>query len=79
MGRKGRPTKFVLTYEQKLWDNYNPYHPPVDPKGKQLDEHYDDKNLKKMNKVLTQICNLAGYEVNKSAINIISKNILDTV
>lgn len=79
MGRKGRPTKFVLTYEQKVWDNYNPYHPMKDANYKELEEHYNEKHLKQMNKVLTQLATLAGYETNKSVINIYSKNLLDTV
>lgn len=79
MGRKGRPTKYVLSYEQKVWDNYNPYNPPLDPRGKKLEEHYDEQKLKKMHKALTQLSILAGYEPNKTYITILSKRLLDTV
>jgi hypothetical protein len=79
MGRKGRPTKYVLSYEQKVWDNYNPYNPPLDPRGKQLEQHYDEKKLLKMEKAVTQLANLAGYEANRGLITSISKRLLDAV
>jgi hypothetical protein len=79
MGRRGRPTKFVLTYEQKVWDNYSPYFPMKEPTAKELEKHYDDKHLKKMEKALTKMCILAGYEPNKGLITSMSKRLLDTV
>jgi hypothetical protein len=79
MARRGRPTKFTLTYEQKVWDNYNPYFPMKEPTTKELAEHYNEKHLNKMEKALTKICDLAGYEPNKGLITRISKRLLDTV
>jgi hypothetical protein len=76
MGRKGRPTRYTLTYEQKVWDNYNPYHPMKEPTAKELTEHYNEKHLLKMNKALTYMANSAGYEADKAIITIISKRLL---
>jgi hypothetical protein len=79
MGRRGRPTKFTLTYEQKVWDNYSPYFPMKEPTAKELEQHYNEKHLMKMEKALTKICDLAGYQPNKGLITSISKRLLDTV
>lgn len=79
MGRKGRPTKFTLTYAQRQWDNYSPYYPMKEPNAKELDKHYDEKHLNGISKALTYIAQMAGYETNKTVISIYSKNILDTV
>lgn len=79
MGRKGRPTKYTMTYAQKQWDNYNPYYPMKEPTAKELKEHYSDKELQVMNKALFQMSNLAGYELNQPMITILSRRILALV
>ena len=79
MGRRGRPTKFVLTYEQKVWDNYNPYYPMKEATPKELNEHYNEKHLKQMNKALTKVSEMAGYESSEAIITILSKRILGLV
>jgi len=75
----GRPTKFVLTYEQQVWDNYNPYHPPKEAKHYELLEHKKEVELGRLQKQLTKLAELAGYEVNKGLITSISKRLLGNV
>jgi hypothetical protein len=79
MGRKGRPTKYVLTYEQRIWDNYSPYRKPVDKSGEKFDKHLKEKTLKRMKKVLEKMSGLAGYQKNDTVIDIISNRLLNAV
>jgi hypothetical protein len=79
MGKKGRPTKYRLTYAQRQWDNYSPYAPMKEPTTKELKEYYSEKQLQTMNKALSEMSNLAGYELNEAIITILSKRILGLV
>ncbi len=79
MGRKGRPTKFTLTYAQKQWDNYSPYYPMKEPSAKELDEHFNQVHLDKVSKALGYIAQMAGYEVSDAIISIKSKKLLNHV
>lgn len=76
MVRKGRPTKYVLTYEQQVWDNYNPYNPAKEASDKELIAHKTDVHLERLQKQYTKLAKLAGYEPNKVLINSISRRIL---
>ena len=76
MGRRGRPTKYTMTYAQRQWDNYSPYAPMKEPTAKELKEHYSEKQLHTMNKALSDMSNLAGYEADEAIITILSKRIL---
>jgi hypothetical protein len=75
----GRPTKYVLTYEQKVWDNYNPYNPPKEAKHHELLDHKKEVELARLQKQLTKLSELAGYEPNKGLITSISKRLLNNV
>lgn len=80
MANKGRPTKYVLTYEQQVWDNYNPYSPAKEASDKELFEHKQDIGLQRLQKQLTKLAKLAGYEeINKGLITSISKRLLGNV
>ena len=79
MGAKGRPTKYQLTYAQKVWDNYNQYHPVKEANDKELKEHQEDVRLQRLIKGYTKLAVLAGLEPTKAAITIISKKALHRV
>ena len=79
MSKRGRPTKFTLTYAQRQWDNYSPYYPMKEPNAKELKQYYSEKQLLTMNKVLSNIANLAGYESSEAIITILSKRMLGLV
>jgi hypothetical protein len=80
MANKGRPTKHILTYEQQVWDNYNPYSPAKEASDKELLEHKKDVGLERLQKQLTKLAQLAGYEeINKGLITSISKRLLSHV
>lgn len=79
MGRKGRPTKFILTYEQKIWDNYNPYAPMKEPTPKELKQHFNEVHLGKVSKALAYIAEMSGYEASNELITYKSKKLLSNV
>ena len=75
----GRPTKYFLTYEQKVWDNYSPYVKPKEYNEKELYTHKQELALKRLQKAYTRLSELAGYELNKALITSISKKALRNV
>jgi hypothetical protein len=79
MGRKGRPTKFILTYAQKQWDNYSPYYPMKESTSKELKEHFNEVQMAKLSKALAYIAEMAGYEVSNTFITQKSKKLLSNV
>jgi len=78
MGKPG-PKPKDKTFEEEVWDNYNPYYKSKEPTHKELQKRLDDKTLDRMHKNLTQIAEMAGYETSKGIITIISKKVLSTV
>ena len=74
-----RPTKYTLSYAQKVWDNYNPYYPLKEPSDKELLTHKEQVALKRLQKAYTKLAELAGYETSTTLITIISKKALRNV
>jgi UDP-galactopyranose mutase len=79
MGRKGRPTKFTLTYAQKQWDNYSPYYPMKESTDKELKEHFNEVHMAKLSKALRYIAQMAGYQVSDVLISHKSEKLLSNV
>jgi hypothetical protein len=79
MGRKGRPTKFTLTYAQRQWDNYSPYYPMKESTDKELKEHFNEVHMAKLTKALGYIAKMAGYQVSDVLITHKSKKLLSNV
>lgn len=80
MVKKGRPAKYELTYEQKIWDNYNPYNPPKEASDKELMTHKQELAFNRLVKGYTELAKLAGYEeVPKSFITLLVKRVLAKV
>ena len=79
MGRKGRPTKFTLTYAQRQWDNYSPYYPMKESTDKELTEHFNEAQMAKLTKALGYIAKMAGYQVSDVLITHKSKKLLSNV
>lgn len=76
---RGRPTKYTMTYAQKVWDNYNPYAVPKEYNQKEILTHNEKLQLARLEKAYTKLAQLAGYEPNKAVINILSKKALGNV
>ena len=82
MVSRGRPknkTKYQLTYEQQVWDNYNPYFKPKEYNHKEILTHNQKLQMNRLEKAYTKIAELAGYEPNKGLITSISKKAFDAV
>jgi len=75
----GRPTKYVMSYEEQIWDNYSPYVKPKEYNEQELYTHKQEIALKRLQKAYTMLSELAGYEESKTAITIISKKALGNV
>jgi len=79
MSNKGRPTKHVLSFEQQIWDNYNPYYQIKEHTDKELLTRKEQQELDRVSKAITKIADLAGYEITKHIATIISKKLLRNV
>ena len=79
MGKKGRPSKHVLTYAQEVWDNYNQYVPVKEASEEEFQNHKDKIKLEKMQKALTDLSKKAGFELTKAEITITAKRILHKI
>lgn len=79
MVKKGRPTKHVLSFEQIIWDNYNPYYQPKEASDKELLTRKEQVALERLQKAYTQLADLAGIEVSPGMITHISKRNLKRV
>ena len=78
MAKRG-PKPKEKTFEEEVWDNYNPYYKSKEPTAKEMQKRADDKTMERMNKNMALIAEMARYEASKSIITIISKKILSTV
>jgi len=79
MGRKGRPTKYTMTYAQKQWDNYSPYYPMKEPTANELTQHFNEVQMAKLTKALRYIAQMAGHQVSDVLITHKSKKLLSNV
>lgn len=78
MAKRG-PKPREKTFEEEVWDNYNPYYKVKEPTNKELDKRAEDKTLARMQKNITYIADQLGYESTPNIITIISKKILSEV
>jgi UDP-galactopyranose mutase len=76
MGKRGPKAKEVEEFSVEVWDNYNPYYKLNEPTQKELDKRFDEKALKRMQKNLDLMANLAGYKTTPSIITILAKKAL---
>jgi hypothetical protein len=78
VGKRG-PKAREITFEEEVWDNYNPYYQAKEPTAKEMQKRADDKTLARMNKNMTLIADNAGYVTSKQIITTISKKVLSAV
>lgn len=78
MGKPG-PKPKEKSFEEEVWDNFDPYYKAKEPTAKEMQKRADDKTLTRMNKNLTLIADNAGYVTSKQIITTISKKVLSAV
>jgi hypothetical protein len=78
MGKRGPKAK-EKTFEEEVWDNYNPYYKAKEPTVNEMQKRADDKTLARMHKNLTYISDQARYGATHNIITIISKKVLSAV
>ena len=78
MAKRG-PKPKEKTFEEEVWDNYNPYYKPKEPTVNEMQKRTDDKTLARMQKNMSYMSDQAGYGVTPNIITIISKKVLSAV
>ena len=78
MGKRG-PKPKEKSFEEEVWDNFNPYYKTKEPTANEMQKRVDDKTLTRMQKNITYMADQLGYQATPNIITIISKKVLSAV